>query len=76
MNALEQFLSTDPQDAGCAETMRLLSVYVDALLAGQDPERRHPGIAAHLQACSPCNDDMRGLIAAVLGSNRTKEGAP
>lgn len=67
MNALEQFLATDPRDAGCEETMRLLSAYVDAKLAGEDPEQRYPGVAAHLRACSPCSEDMRGLIAAVLG---------
>ena len=66
MNALELFLLTDPCDAGCAETMRLLPVYVDAMLAGDDPERRHPGIAAHLRACPPCEDDCRGLLAACL----------
>ena len=66
MNALELFLLTDPCDAGCAETMRLLPVYVDAMLAGDDPERRHPGIAAHLRACPPCEDDCRGLFAACL----------
>jgi hypothetical protein len=65
MNALEQFLSTDPLDAACAETMRMLPLYVDAMLAGEDPERRHPGVAAHLRACPPCEEDRRGLLAAL-----------
>ena len=63
MNALERFLSTDPCDAGCAETLRLLHVYVDAQLAGEEPD---PRIAAHLRACAPCEEDRRGLLAAVL----------
>lgn len=67
MNALEHFLTTDPRDAGCDETMRLLAAYVEEIMAGNDPERRYPGIAAHLRACSPCDDDMRGLLAALLG---------
>ncbi len=66
MTALEYFLSTDPSDAGCAETMRLLAVYVDAILAGDEPERRFPGVAAHLRACPPCDEDRRGLLAAQL----------
>jgi hypothetical protein len=64
MNPLDRFLRTDPRDAGCAETMRLLHVYVDALIAGEDPERRHPGLAVHLRECSPCADELDGLVAA------------
>jgi hypothetical protein len=66
MNQLERFLRTDPRDAGCDATMRLLHVYVDALLAGDHPELRHPGLAAHLLGCSPCADELDGLVAAVL----------
>jgi hypothetical protein len=66
MNALERFLLTDPCDAGCAETIRLLPVYVDAALAGEEAERRLPEVAAHLRACPPCDEDRRGLLAACL----------
>ena len=66
MNSLEHFLAPDPRDAGCAETMRLLAVYVDVMLAGGNPEHDLPGVAAHLRSCSPCDEDMRGLLAAVL----------
>jgi hypothetical protein len=64
MNALERFLFTEPCDAGCEETVRLLHVYVDAQLAGEEPD---PAIAAHLRACDPCEEDRRGLLEAVLG---------
>jgi hypothetical protein len=64
MNVLERFLYTDPCDAGCAATMRALPVYVDAQLAGEELD---PGIAAHLEACAPCDEDRRGLLAACLG---------
>jgi hypothetical protein len=67
MNALELFLFTDPGDAGCAETIRLLPVYVDATLAGDEPELRLPGLAAHFRACPPCDEDRRGLLAACTG---------
>ena len=66
MNQLERFLRTDPLDPGCDETMRLMHVYADALLAGEHPELRHPGIAAHLRQCSPCADELEGLLAATL----------
>jgi hypothetical protein len=68
MNGIERFLKTDLQDAGCAQTIELLHVYVDATLDGDEPERRHPGVAAHLRACAPCAQDCDGLLAAVTGA--------
>ncbi|HEX5200478.1 MAG TPA: hypothetical protein VFW27_11120 [Actinoplanes sp.] len=62
---LERILATDPRDAGCGQTMELLDVYAELILAGVDVEQRYPGIAAHLRACLPCEDDLRGLLAAV-----------
>jgi hypothetical protein len=66
MNQLERFLRTDPRDPGCEETMRLMHVYADALLAGEHTELRFPGLAVHLLACSPCADELEGLLAATL----------
>ncbi|MFF4115674.1 hypothetical protein [Streptomyces sp. NPDC001714] len=64
--SLERFLTTDPRDVGCEEALRLLHVYADLRAAGDDPERHWPGVAAHLRACGPCDEDYRGLLAAVL----------
>lgn len=64
--ALDRFLRTDPRDVGCGEAMELLHVYAE--LASADPETaaaRHPGVAAHLRACGPCEDDLVGLLAAI-----------
>jgi hypothetical protein len=66
MNQLERFLRTDPRDAGCDETRRLLHVYVDALLDHAHPERRYPGIAVHLEDCPPCADELHGLLTATM----------
>lgn len=52
-NPLDRFLSTDPRDGGCAETVALRHVYVELTLAGRDPESRDPRIAAHLPVCEP-----------------------
>ena len=64
MNGLERFLRTDPDDAGCEETMGLLHVYTEELLTG-DAWRLHPGVAAHLRSCAPCAQDLEGLLLAV-----------
>ena len=63
-SGLDRMLTTDPLDAGCAETIARLDVYVDLMLAGGRPERRFPGIAAHLEDCAPCRQDLEGLLAA------------
>jgi hypothetical protein len=61
---LEQFLQTDPRDVGCAEAMEILHIYVDLFCSGQDPDHQYPGVAAHLKACGPCDNDFHGLLAA------------
>jgi hypothetical protein len=63
---LDRFLQTDPRDVGCDEALRLLHVYVDLILddRAEEAARRYPGIAAHLRACGPCNEDFDGLLLA------------
>jgi hypothetical protein len=61
---LVRFLRIEPLDVGCAETFDLLDLYVDERLAGNSPEVRFPGVAAHLRICDPCVDDYEGLLAA------------
>jgi hypothetical protein len=64
MTRFERFLRTTPDDAGCDETRRLMHVYAEAML---DSAPSHPGIAAHLQDCPPCADELEGLLAAITG---------
>ncbi|MBX6384506.1 MAG: hypothetical protein IRZ07_16295 [Microbispora sp.] len=66
---LDRFLRTDPRDVGCEKAMDVLHVYVE--LAAREPEtarRQYPGVAAHLRACGPCQEDFEGLLAAVSGT--------
>jgi hypothetical protein len=62
--ALDAFLRTDPQDAGCDDTAELLHAYVELVLNGESPDEHYPGITAHLRSCSPCKDDFDGLLEA------------
>lgn len=68
MNArqrLARFLRTDPRDVGCDEAMAVLHVYVE--LAERDAEaarRQFLGVATHLAACGPCEQDFQGLLLA------------
>lgn len=65
MERLERFLQADPRDVGCDEAMAVLHVYVDLVAGGGDAAGRYPGVAAHLAACGPCNEDFNGLLLAV-----------
>jgi len=64
--ALDRFLATDPGDVGCEQALEVLHVYVEMVLEDADGSaaRRYPGVAAHLAACPPCDDDFQGLLAA------------
>jgi hypothetical protein len=68
---LDDFLHTDPRDAGCETTMEMLDIYADLVAAGADPADRFPSIQAHLMACGPCAEDLEGLLAAI-----TDKGSP
>jgi hypothetical protein len=62
---LDRFLQTVPRDVGCERALAILHVYVELVLA--DPRtaaERSPGVAAHLRACGPCEEDFQGLLAA------------
>lgn len=62
----DRFLQTDPRDVGCDEALAIVHVYVELVLADGSgaAAARYPGLAAHLLACGPCDDDVEGLLAA------------
>jgi hypothetical protein len=64
-SALDRFLRTDPRDVGCEQAMEMLQVYAELVACGERAEERYPGIGAHLQACGPCGEDFKGLLAAL-----------
>jgi hypothetical protein len=64
--ALERFLTTDPRDAGCGQAIEDLHVYAELALRDEAAARRmRPDVAAHLEACDPCAEDLAGLLAAL-----------
>lgn len=61
---IETLLAADDIDSGCAASFEVLHRYVEAELAGGDPTRDLPGLAAHLQRCPACREDYLGLLEA------------
>jgi hypothetical protein len=49
----------------CQECFELLDEYVELELAGQDADRRLPGMREHLEGCRACYEDHESLRAWV-----------
>ena len=54
------------EEFGCEQALEILHVYVEMVLEDAPglASYRYPGVAAHLAACGPCDDDFQGLLAA------------
>jgi hypothetical protein len=67
---LDRFLRTDAADVGCGQALAVLHLYVELVLDNDagDAARRYPGVAAHLLACGPCEEDFEGLLIAAGGT--------
>jgi hypothetical protein len=50
----------------CEECFELLDQYVELEIAGEDPDARLPGVAAHLEGCPACHEDHESLRDFVL----------
>ena len=58
---LSQLLGPSGQEVTCEECFELLDEYVELELAGEDADRRLPGLREHLQGCPACNEDHESL---------------
>ena len=53
---LDRFLQTDPRDVGCEQALRVLHLYVEAVLddeSGTDVARRYPALSRTCSAAGP-----------------------
>ena len=62
---LGRLLGPDGPELSCEECFEYLDEYVDAELAGRDPDQAVPGMAAHLVGCPACREDHESLRALV-----------
>ena len=58
-------LGPSGREVTCEECFELLDEYVDLELAGQDADRRLPGMREHLEGCRACYEDHESLRAWV-----------
>ena len=65
-SSFDRFLRTDPSDVGCGGTMEVMDVYAELAVADRPAAaQRYPGVAAHLQVCDPCTEDLEGLMTVI-----------
>jgi anti-sigma factor RsiW len=63
---IARLLGSSGPEVSCEECFELLDEYVDLELAGEDADRRLPGMREHLQGCPACHEDhesLRDLVA-------------
>jgi anti-sigma factor RsiW len=66
--SLDRLLGPEGPEIGCDECFDKLDVYVDAELAGRDPDAAVPGLRAHLAGCPACAEEHASLRALVQGT--------
>jgi anti-sigma factor RsiW len=54
-------------EVSCEACFERLDEYVDAELAGSDPEHAVPGMAAHLAGCPACREEHESLRELAAG---------
>jgi hypothetical protein len=63
---IARLLGPSGPEVSCEKCFELLDEYVDLELAGEDADRRLPGMREHLQGCPACREDhesLRELVA-------------
>ena len=58
---LTRLLGPSGPEVTCEECFELLDEYVELELAGEDADRRLPGLREHLHGCPACNEDHESL---------------
>lgn len=61
---LDELLTAETVDAGCAAGFEVLHRYVEEEIDGGQPANSQPGLAAHLRSCPACREDYTGLLEA------------
>ena len=58
---LRRLFGPSAQEVMCEACFELLDTYVESELAGNDADRRLPGMRAHFQGCPACYEEHESL---------------
>ena len=70
-STLTRLLGPGRPELSCEECFEELDRYVDAELAGADPDATVPGLDGHLEGCPACAEDHASLLAFVRSKEST-----
>ena len=62
---LDRLLGPTGFEVTCEQCFELLDQYVELEVAGDDADRRLPGLRTHLEGCPACREDHESLLALV-----------
>jgi hypothetical protein len=65
---LKRLLGPSGPELSCEQCFEELDRYVELELAGADADAAVPGMRAHLEGCSACDEEHRSLRALVEDS--------
>jgi hypothetical protein len=72
-NTVRRLLGPGRPELSCEQCFVELDRYVEAELAGADPDAIVPGLGAHLEGCPACAEDHASLLALVSREERHGE---
>ena len=58
-------------ELSCEQCFEELDRFVEAEVAGSDPDAVVPGMRAHLAGCPACSEDHESLLALVTSDRQT-----
>jgi hypothetical protein len=67
---LARLLGPGRPELTCDECFEHLDRYVEAEVAGRDPDAAVPRLHAHLDGCPACREDYDSLLASVRRTDR------
>jgi hypothetical protein len=70
---LARLLGPGRPELSCEQCFEELDRYVEAELAGVDPDTAVPGLRAHLEGCPACAEDHASLLTFTRAERRPPE---
>jgi len=67
-DTLRRLLGPAEPEIGCDACFDELDRFVEAEVAGADPDAVVPGLRAHLEGCPACREEHDSLLALVRGA--------
>jgi hypothetical protein len=73
---VQALVGPDGPELTCEQCFDQLDRYVELEVGGADAEAAIPGMRAHLDGCSACDEDHRSLLALVESGPPAPEAPP